>query len=132
MTKNVQLSDSGTYECNVVLSQNSTYKQRLFDKIELFATPKTKIEGQKTIQSGDSLHLYCKTEGHPKPHIVWFRGKKKLDEKTSRITFLPYAGCPNGHLVVFDVTTDDADEYSCQGVANGFSPIKSSMNVEVN
>lgn len=30
-----ELSDSGTYECNVVLSQNSTYKQKLFETIEL-------------------------------------------------------------------------------------------------
>ena len=85
----------------------------------------------KTINVGDSLHLYCKTTGYPTPSIVWKKNGLSLSELSSRVTFLPYGGLDNGHLVVFDVSGSEAGEYTCEAESEYFNSATSRLKVEV-
>ena len=89
------------------------------------------LDGMKTINVGDSLHLYCKTTGYPTPSIVWKKNGLSLSELSSRVTFLPYGGLDNGHLVVFDVSGSEAGEYTCEAESEYFNSATSRLKVEV-
>lgn len=99
--------------------------------VHLTAPPKTMLDGMKTINVGDSLHLYCKTAGYPTPSVVWKKNGRSLSELSSRVTFLPYGGLDNGHLVVFDVSGSEAGEYTCEAKSSYFSSASSRLQVDV-
>lgn len=54
-----------------------------------------------------------------------------LSELSSRVTFLPYGGLDNGHLVVFDVSGGEAGEYTCEAKSNYFKSAESRLQVDV-
>ncbi|XP_048777557.2 uncharacterized protein LOC125681473 isoform X2 [Ostrea edulis] len=126
-----QLSDAGKYECNILLEVGSPSQQQVSITKEIYAPPKTIIDGMKTINVGDSLHVYCKTSGYPTPSVVWKKNGMSLSELSSRVTFLPYGGLDNGHLVVFDVSGGEAGEYTCEAKSNYFKSAESRLQVDV-
>lgn len=126
-----QLSDAGKYECNILLEVGSPAQQQVSITMEIYAPPKTMLDGMKTINVGDSLHLYCKTAGYPTPSVVWKKNGRSLSELSSRVTFLPYGGLDNGHLVVFDVSGSEAGEYTCEAKSSYFSSASSRLQVDV-
>nr|XP_022328496.1 hemicentin-1-like isoform X1 [Crassostrea virginica] len=135
-SKNLQIvraqpSDAGKYECNILLEVGSPAQQQVSITKEIYAPPKTMLDGMKTINVGDSLHLYCKTTGYPTPSIVWKKNGLSLSELSSRVTFLPYGGLDNGHLVVFDVSGSEAGEYTCEAESEYFNSATSRLKVEV-
>lgn len=99
--------------------------------IHFTAPPRTMLDGMKTINVGDSLHLYCKTAGYPTPSVVWKKNGMSLSEVLSRVTFLPYGGLDNGHLVVFDVSGSEAGEYTCEAKSSYFNSALSRLHVDV-
>ncbi|XP_061189328.1 hemicentin-1-like [Saccostrea echinata] len=126
-----QPSDAGKYECNILLEVGTPAQQQVSITKEIYAPPRTMIDGMKTINVGDSLHMYCKTSGYPPPSIVWKKNHKSLSELSSRVTFLPYGGLENGHLVVFDVSGSEAGEYTCEAKSDYFKSAESRLQVEV-
>lgn len=126
-----QLSDAGKYECNILLEVGSPAQQQVSITMEIYAPPRTMLDGMKTINVGDSLHLYCKTAGYPTPSVVWKKNGRSLSELSSRVTFLPYGGLDNGHLVVFDVSGSEAGEYTCEAKSSYFNSAQSRLQVEV-
>ncbi|XP_062579653.1 hemicentin-2-like isoform X2 [Saccostrea cucullata] len=126
-----QPSDAGKYECNILLEVGTPAQQQVSITKEIYAPPRTMIDGMKTINVGDSLHMYCKTSGYPPPSIVWKKNQKSLSELASRVTFLPYGGLENGHLVVFDVSGSEAGEYTCEAKSDYFKSAESRLQVEV-
>ncbi|KAK3107885.1 hypothetical protein FSP39_024404 [Pinctada imbricata] len=123
--------DAGRYECNILLEAGTTQTQQVVIVKEIHAPPNASVEGQKILYSGDSLHLYCKTTGYPKPYIVWMKNGETLTETGSRITLLPYDGMDNGHLIVFNVNENEAGQYICKAVSEDFPPSTSSLEVKV-
>ena len=83
------------------------------------------------LSEGESLHLYCKISGYPRPHITWYKDGQLLEGADERVTFLPYDGMENGHLIVFNVNENEAGRYVCKAVTDIFPPSSSALEVKI-
>ncbi|XP_060730512.1 immunoglobulin superfamily member 10 [Tachysurus vachellii] len=117
--KNLDVSDSGKYEC---IATSSTGSER---RVVTLSVEKTEIapeiietSGKSTeLAYGSQLHLNCSATGIPKPKIIWRLPSKALVDQWhrmgSRIQVLE-----NGTLIIDSVSDKDAGDYLCVARSN--------------
>ena len=99
-------SDDAWYECKAKNLAGETSKRL---RLQVRVPPSMTLrEEAYTVIVGHNVTLHCDATGIPPPHYSWaFNGKPVLGSN------LPYAQLPNGHLVLFDVSTAVTGSYEC-------------------
>lgn len=70
----------------------------------------------------------CEIKGHPKPEIRWYKGVKELVD-TKKFTILNKGDVQV--LIINDLTTDDAEEYTCRATnASGTRTTRASLQLK--
>lgn len=73
LIKDVQESDSGTYQCTIVLSVNN----KISSTTNLYVRSPPSITDNSTTsivaQEGEPVHMECYASGNPQPTVVWRR-----------------------------------------------------------
>ncbi|GAA6092707.1 immunoglobulin superfamily member 10 [Tachysurus ichikawai] len=117
--KNLDVSDSGKYEC---IATSSTGSER---RVVTLSVEKTEIapeiietSGKSTeLAYGSQLRLNCSATGIPKPKIIWRLPSKALVDQWhrmgSRIQVLE-----NGTVIIDSVSDKDAGDYLCVARSN--------------
>uniref|UniRef100_A0A4W4HQU9 Ig-like domain-containing protein n=1 Tax=Electrophorus electricus TaxID=8005 RepID=A0A4W4HQU9_ELEEL len=112
--KNLDVSDSGKYECIATSSTGSERRVVTLSvkKIETAPQIVETSDWRTELEYGGNLHLNCSSTGNPKPSIIWRLPSKSLVDQWhrmgSRIQVLE-----NGTLVVYSVSEKDAGDYLC-------------------
>ncbi|XP_062843294.1 immunoglobulin superfamily member 10 [Trichomycterus rosablanca] len=112
--KNLDVSDSGMYEC---IATSSTGSERRVVTLSVEKTETapyiTETSNLRTeLEYGGQLQLNCSATGNPRPRIMWRLPSKALVDQWhrmgSRIQVLE-----NGTLVIDSVSDKDAGDYLC-------------------
>ncbi|XP_077053448.1 immunoglobulin superfamily member 10 [Siphateles boraxobius] len=112
--RNVEITESGKYEC---IATSSTGSERRVVTLSVKTTetaPQIIETSQKRndVIYGDQLHLNCSAVGNPKPQIIWRLPSKALVDQShrmgSRIKVLE-----NGTLFIESVNEKDAGDFQC-------------------
>ncbi|RMC07378.1 hypothetical protein DUI87_16843 [Hirundo rustica rustica] len=111
---NVQLEDSGTYECkaensrgrNVFRGQLQVYTSTIFPMVSTAYPHWMEKLNDTQLDSGDQLRWECKATGKPRPTYRWLKNGIPLWPQ-SRIEMI------NGVLMIHSVNVSDAGMYQC-------------------
>ncbi|XP_038818059.1 contactin-5, partial [Salvelinus namaycush] len=101
---NVQLEDSGTYECKAENPRGGTaFKGHL----QVYTFPQwISTINDSQLDSGDQLHWECKATGKPRPTYRWLRNGEPFTPQ-SRVEMV------NGELIIQKVQQADSGMYQC-------------------
>uniref|UniRef100_A0A8K9UNK6 Contactin-5 n=1 Tax=Oncorhynchus mykiss TaxID=8022 RepID=A0A8K9UNK6_ONCMY len=101
---NVQLEDSGTYECK---AENPRGGTAFKGHIQVYTFPQwISTINDSQLDSGDQLHWECKATGKPRPTYRWLRNGEPLTPQ-SRVEVV------NGELIIQKVQQADSGMYQC-------------------
>ncbi|XP_052324691.1 contactin-5 isoform X1 [Oncorhynchus keta] len=101
---NVQLEDSGTYECK---AENPRGVTAFKGHILVYTFPQwISTINDSQLDSGDQLHWECKATGKPRPTYRWLRNGEPLTPQ-SRVEMV------NGELIIQKVQQADSGMYQC-------------------
>uniref|UniRef100_A0A8C7I5K3 Contactin-5 n=1 Tax=Oncorhynchus kisutch TaxID=8019 RepID=A0A8C7I5K3_ONCKI len=101
---NVQLEDSGTYECK---AENPRGGTAFKGHIQVYTFPQwISTINDSQLDSGDQLHWECKATGKPRPTYRWLRNGEPLTPQ-SRVEMV------NGELIIQKVQQADSGMYQC-------------------
>lgn len=122
--KNIELDDTGIYECQLILDQ----VRRETAQVELLirrAPTVSKIEiTPSPAPEGNSAQLKCIAEGYPRPTIYWQRENDKLLPKGKHsVASVDYR--------IDEVSREDRGLYYCVADNGVEVPAKRSVNFEV-
>ncbi|XP_017547293.2 immunoglobulin superfamily member 10 [Pygocentrus nattereri] len=112
--KNLDISDSGKYECIATSSTGSERRVVTLSVEKTETAPQiNEISDRRTeLEYGGQLQLNCSATGNPKPRIIWRLPSKALVDQWhrmgSRIQVLQ-----NGTLIIDSVSEKDAGDYLC-------------------
>ncbi|XP_022661612.1 Down syndrome cell adhesion molecule-like protein Dscam2 isoform X3 [Varroa destructor] len=103
-----KVDDGGEWRCEAANSAGAvSFAGRINVKGRLAIRPMA----NRSVVAGRDVVLHCRVIGYPLESIVWNKGGRPLPLHHRQKVF------PNGTLIVFSLTTDDAGQYSC--VARG-------------
>ncbi|XP_071963975.1 papilin-like isoform X2 [Antedon mediterranea] len=118
--RNIQLDDSGSYECigrtYVGIIQRTRYTLVVEADVEIISPPR-----DMTRSVGDKITLSCTSTGSPKPVIRWTKNSIQLPQLER------YKIWPNGNLVISDAKETDAGLYTCTASNNRSSQRRSAQ-----
>ncbi|XP_029571991.1 contactin-5 [Salmo trutta] len=101
---NVQLEDSGTYECK---AENPRGGTAFKGYLQVYTFPQwISTINDSQLDSGDQLHWECKATGKPRPTYRWLRNGEPLTPQ-SRVEMV------NGELIIQKVQQADSGMYQC-------------------
>uniref|UniRef100_A0A8C7I896 Contactin-5 n=1 Tax=Oncorhynchus kisutch TaxID=8019 RepID=A0A8C7I896_ONCKI len=101
---NVQLEDSGTYECK---AENPRGGTAFKGHIQIYTFPQwISTINDSQLDSGDQLHWECKATGIPRPTYRWLRNGELITPQ-SRVEMV------NGELIIQKVQQADSGMYQC-------------------
>ncbi|KAJ7990097.1 hypothetical protein DPEC_G00296750 [Dallia pectoralis] len=118
---NVQLEDSGIYECKAENPRGgTTFKGHL----QVYTLPQwtTRINDTQ-LDSGEQLQWECRATGRPRPSYHWIRNGQILTQQ-SRLEMV------NGELLMQKVQQDDSGMYQCVA-ENKYGTIYSSAELKI-
>ncbi|XP_028968106.1 Down syndrome cell adhesion molecule-like protein Dscam2 [Galendromus occidentalis] len=99
-----QVEDSGMWTCEATNSAGSV----LFsDRVNVHGNLAIRPMANTSAVAGKDVVLHCRVTGYPIESIVWSKGARPLPLHHRQKVF------PNGTLIIFSVTTEDAGQYSC-------------------
>ncbi|XP_063705703.1 lachesin-like isoform X2 [Culicoides brevitarsis] len=122
---NIQIHDSGIYECQIVA--NFTTKITQFVELQV-RSPPTIIDQHSTlhlnVEEGQDVVLKCYAEGYPRPTITWTRDLNAI---------LPAGGqsTEGQELRIKNCRKEDRGLYFCSASNNVGEPVQKSVNLEV-
>ncbi|KAK1168224.1 contactin-5-like isoform X1 [Acipenser oxyrinchus oxyrinchus] len=101
---NVQLEDSGTYECK---AENSRGKNIFRGQLQVYTYPQwIRMINDTQLDSGEQLHWDCKATGKPRPSYRWlWNGAPLLSRNRTEMV--------NGELLIKSLHQSDAGMYQC-------------------
>ncbi|XP_041088519.1 contactin-5-like [Polyodon spathula] len=101
---NVQLDDSGTYECK---AENSRGKNIFRGQLQVYTYPQwIRMINDTQLDSGEQLHWDCKATGKPRPSYRWlWNGAPLLSRNRTEMV--------NGELLIKSLRQSDAGMYQC-------------------
>uniref|UniRef100_A0A8D3CIF5 Contactin-5 n=1 Tax=Scophthalmus maximus TaxID=52904 RepID=A0A8D3CIF5_SCOMX len=101
---NIQLDDSGTYECKAENSRGGTaFKGHL----QVYTSPQwVRMINDTQMDSGEKLQWECKATGRPRPTYRWLRDGSPL-------TSQGHVEIVNGDLTIHKVQQTDSGMYQC-------------------
>ncbi|KAL3867068.1 hypothetical protein ACJMK2_044301 [Sinanodonta woodiana] len=114
--KNADYSDLGPYQCKIVVYHDEDDTDKLIFPIfsvSLQGPPKVTIEGNKDIYVCENhpVRVLCKTEGFPKPDVVWHARLENASEESPPL--------PDGNeLYIETFKSIHEGNYTC--IANSF------------
>nr|ALJ30164.1 B7-H1/DC [Paralichthys olivaceus] len=114
---NLQISDSGTYQCLVQTAEEADYKTITLSVVAPYKSVTKCIE--KTAEGHDVL-LTCQSEGYPETSVVWKDGR--LQELKHNTTTVQTADQLFKVTSQIRVSAQDKNNYTCD-FANGPSAI---------
>ncbi|XP_063004969.1 contactin-5 isoform X2 [Melospiza melodia melodia] len=118
---NVQLEDSGMYECK---AENSRGRNVFRGQLQVYTYPHWVEKLNDTqLDSGEQLRWECKATGKPRPTYRWLRNGAPLWPQ-SRIEMI------NGVLMIHSVNVSDAGMYQCLA-ENKYGTIYASAELKV-
>uniref|UniRef100_A0A8L0DU89 Contactin-5 n=1 Tax=Oncorhynchus mykiss TaxID=8022 RepID=A0A8L0DU89_ONCMY len=101
---NVQLEDTGTYECK---AENPRGGTAFKGHIQIYTFPQwISTINDSQLDSGDQLHWECKATGIPRPTYRWLRNGELITPQ-SRVEVV------NGELIIQKVQQADSGMYQC-------------------
>uniref|UniRef100_A0A667ZUQ3 Contactin-5 n=1 Tax=Myripristis murdjan TaxID=586833 RepID=A0A667ZUQ3_9TELE len=118
---NIQLEDSGTYECKAENPRGGTaFKGHL----QVYTLPQwTRMINDTQMDSGEKLQWECKATGRPRPTYRWLRNGSPLTPQ-SRVEML------NGELTIHKVQQTDSGMYQCVA-ENKYGAIYSNAELKI-
>ncbi|NXP33715.1 CNTN5 protein, partial [Leiothrix lutea] len=118
---NVQLEDSGMYECK---AENSRGRNVFRGQLQVYTYPHWVDKLNDTqLDSGDQLRWECKATGKPRPTYRWLKNGVPLWPQ-SRIEMI------NGVLMIHNVNVSDAGMYQCLA-ENKYGTIYASAELKI-
>ncbi|NWV12257.1 CNTN5 protein, partial [Ptilonorhynchus violaceus] len=118
---NVQLEDSGMYECK---AENSRGRNVFRGQLQVYTYPHWVEKLNDTqLDSGDQLRWECKATGKPRPTYRWLKNGVPLWPQ-SRIEMV------NGVLMIHSVNISDAGMYQCLA-ENKYGTIYASAELKI-
>ncbi|KFO55395.1 Contactin-5, partial [Corvus brachyrhynchos] len=118
---NVQLEDSGIYECK---AENSRGRNVFRGQLQVYTYPHWMEKLNDTqLDSGDQLRWECKATGKPRPTYRWLKNGVPLWPQ-SRIEMI------NGVLMIHSVNVSDAGMYQCLA-ENKYGTIYASAELKI-
>ncbi|XP_060035698.1 contactin-5 isoform X2 [Erinaceus europaeus] len=118
---NVQLDDSGVYECR---AENSRGKNSFRGQLQVYTYPHWVEKLNDTqLDSGSPLRWECKATGKPRPTYRWLRNGVPLSPQ-SRVEMV------NGVLMIHNVNQSDAGMYQCLA-ENKYGAIYASAELKI-
>ncbi|KAM3969041.1 protein amalgam [Aphomia sociella] len=125
--KNVQPSDEGEYECNVVQDIPQQIKHRVVITSKPVIRELTATNGG-TVVEGSTLVLNCDVIATPPPQILWSR-QKKGQNKNERLRENDAIFNKNT-MTIEHVKSEHSGEYFCY-VFNGFGHAQATIDITV-
>ncbi|KAM6973745.1 contactin-5 [Aplochiton taeniatus] len=118
---NIQLDDSGTYECKAENPRGGTaFKGHL----QVYSYPQwIRMINDTQLDSGEELRWECKATARPRPTYRWLRNGSPLTPQ-SRVEII------NGELIIQKVHQADSGMYQCVAV-NKYSAIYSNAELKI-
>eukprot|EP00066_Takifugu_rubripes_P004963 XP_003968701.1 PREDICTED: contactin-5 [Takifugu rubripes] len=118
---NIQLEDSGTYECKAENPRGGTaFKGHL----QVYTLPQwVRMINDTQMDSGEKLRWECKATGRPRPTYRWLRNGLPLTSQ-SGVEIL------NGELTIHKVQQTDSGMYQCVG-ENKYGAIYSNAELKI-
>uniref|UniRef100_A0A6Q2ZIA4 Contactin-5 n=1 Tax=Esox lucius TaxID=8010 RepID=A0A6Q2ZIA4_ESOLU len=118
---NVQLEDSGTYECKAENPRGGTaFKGHL----QVYTLPQWSSRINDTqLDSGEQLQWECRATGRPRPSYRWLRNGQPITQQ-SRLEMV------SGELIIHKVQQDDSGMYQCVA-ENKYGAIYSSAELKI-
>ncbi|NXB30145.1 CNTN5 protein, partial [Eulacestoma nigropectus] len=118
---NVQLEDSGMYECK---AENSRGRNVFRGQLQVYTYPHwVEKLNDSQLDSGDQLRWECKATGKPRPTYRWLKNGVPLWPQ-SRIEMI------NGVLMIHSVNLSDAGMYQCLA-ENKYGTIYASAELKI-
>ncbi|XP_039600283.1 contactin-5 isoform X2 [Polypterus senegalus] len=118
---NVQLDDSGAYECR---AENSRGKNTFRGQLQIYTYPRwIQMINDTQLDSGEQLHWECKATGRPRPTYHWLRNGVPLVPQ-DRIEIV------NGEVLIQNVRQTDAGMYQCKA-ENKYGVIYSNAELKI-
>uniref|UniRef100_A0A3P8Z8Y1 Contactin-5 n=1 Tax=Esox lucius TaxID=8010 RepID=A0A3P8Z8Y1_ESOLU len=114
---NVQLEDSGTYECKAENPRGGTaFKGHL----QVYTLPQWSSRINDTqLDSGEQLQWECRATGRPRPSYRWLRNGQPITQQMV-----------SGELIIHKVQQDDSGMYQCVA-ENKYGAIYSSAELKI-
>ncbi|XP_069679677.1 vascular endothelial growth factor receptor 1-like isoform X2 [Periplaneta americana] len=107
---NVTKNESGTYDCysdNVDVPVYVTINVQDYERPKIIETNLGKNDLE--VKLGDSIRMFCKTKGTPKPTVIWYKDGKEIDHNSSAIHF----SNRNQNLTIRVVRQGNEGTYKC-------------------
>uniref|UniRef100_A0A8B9I0P6 Contactin-5 n=1 Tax=Astyanax mexicanus TaxID=7994 RepID=A0A8B9I0P6_ASTMX len=118
---NIQLEDSGSYECK---AENSRGGTAFRGHLQVYTMPQwTSMINDSQLDSGEQLQWECRATGKPRPTYRWLRNGEPLTPQ-NRVEML------NGELIIHRVQQADSGMYQCVA-ENKYGAIYSSAELKI-
>ncbi|XP_030620477.1 contactin-5 [Chanos chanos] len=118
---NIQLEDSGSYECK---AENSRGGTAFRGYLQVYTFPQwVNVINDTQLDSGEQLHWDCRATGKPRPTYRWLRDGEPLTPQ-KRVEIV------NGELIIHRVQQADSGMYQCIA-ENKYGAIYSSAELKI-
>uniref|UniRef100_A0AAR2IWC7 Contactin-5 n=1 Tax=Pygocentrus nattereri TaxID=42514 RepID=A0AAR2IWC7_PYGNA len=118
---NIQLEDSGSYECK---AENSRGGTAFRGHLQVYTMPQwISMINDSQLDSGEQLQWECRATGKPRPTYRWLRNGEPLTPQ-NRVEML------NGELIIHRVQQADSGMYQCVA-ENKYGAIYSSAELKI-
>ncbi|XP_016417720.1 contactin-5 isoform X2 [Sinocyclocheilus rhinocerous] len=118
---NIQLEDSGSYECK---AENTRGGTAFRGQLQVYTLPQwISMINDTQLDSGEQLHWECRATGKPKPTYRWLRNGEPLNSQ-SRVEMV------NGELIIHRLQQADSGMYQCIA-ENKYGAIYSSAELKI-
>uniref|UniRef100_A0A9J8ABJ7 Contactin-5 n=1 Tax=Cyprinus carpio carpio TaxID=630221 RepID=A0A9J8ABJ7_CYPCA len=118
---NIQLEDSGSYECK---AENTRGGTAFRGHLQVYTLPQwISMINDTQLDSGEQLHWECRATGKPRPTYRWLRNGEPLNSQ-SRVEMV------NGELIIHRLQQADSGMYQCIA-ENKYGAIYSSAELKI-
>uniref|UniRef100_A0A672S5Y3 Contactin-5 n=1 Tax=Sinocyclocheilus grahami TaxID=75366 RepID=A0A672S5Y3_SINGR len=118
---NIQLEDSGSYECK---AENTRGGTAFRGHLQVYTLPQwISMINDTQLDSGEQLHWECRATGKPRPTYRWLRNGEPLNSQ-SRVEMM------NGELIIHRLQQADSGMYQCIA-ENKYGAIYSSAELKI-
>uniref|UniRef100_A0A671LVV0 Contactin-5 n=1 Tax=Sinocyclocheilus anshuiensis TaxID=1608454 RepID=A0A671LVV0_9TELE len=118
---NIQLEDSGSYECK---AENTRGGTAFRGQLQVYTLPQwISMINDTQLDSGEQLHWECRATGKPRPTYRWLRNGEPLNSQ-SRVEMV------NGELIIHRLQQADSGMYQCIA-ENKYGAIYSSAELKI-
>uniref|UniRef100_A0A672N0G8 Contactin-5 n=1 Tax=Sinocyclocheilus grahami TaxID=75366 RepID=A0A672N0G8_SINGR len=118
---NIQLEDSGSYECKAENTRGSTAFR---GQLQVYTLPQwISMINDTQLDSGEQLHWESRATGKPRPTYRWLRNGEPLNSQ-SRVEMV------NGELIIHRLQQADSGMYQCIA-ENKYGAIYSSAELKI-